>query len=146
MKKHNFFESSWNKKGDFSNDYELKVIGGEKVVIDHATGLMWHQSGSNEQMEWPEAMQWLKDLNIKGYAGHKDWRLPTVEEASSLLESSRNNSDLYIDAVFDTKQESTWTGDSYGVGSAWYVNFSFGNVGSSHISPYDYIRPVRSLR
>ncbi|MCP5007770.1 MAG: hypothetical protein GY941_28110 [Planctomycetes bacterium] len=54
VKKYNFYDRFDNKTGDFDNDYELKVIGGDKVVIDHATGLMWHQSGSNQCINWEE--------------------------------------------------------------------------------------------
>ena len=35
--------------------YDLKETNGDKVVIDHATGLMWHQPGSEEDIEWEEA-------------------------------------------------------------------------------------------
>ncbi|KHE93720.1 MAG: hypothetical protein SCABRO_00521 [Candidatus Scalindua brodae] len=71
------------------HDYVLKEINNEKVVIDHATGLMWHQSGSTQGMNWEKANRWIKRLNTKGYAGHHDWRLPTVEEAASLLEPEK---------------------------------------------------------
>lgn len=106
---------------------------------------MWHQSGSDKYMKWEEAKRWVKDLNQKGYAGYYDWRLPTVEEAASLLESRKNNDDLSIDPVFDKKQFWIWTGDRYGSESAWYVSFNIGNVN------WDYpdgggVRPVRSGR
>jgi S1-C subfamily serine protease len=38
-----------NPRGDFANEYEVKKIRGDKVVLDHATGLMWHQSGSKKK-------------------------------------------------------------------------------------------------
>lgn len=43
--------------------YEDKSVNGDSVVTDHATGLMWHQSGSGKGMVWNEAKQWVKDLN-----------------------------------------------------------------------------------
>ncbi len=61
--------------------YDLKSINADKVVMDHTTGLMWHQSGSEKYMNWKLANNWVEQLNKKGYAGFKDWRLPTVEEA-----------------------------------------------------------------
>ncbi len=105
--------------------YELMSIKGDKVVIDYSTGLMWHQSGSDEHMSWlsenffgleytsrwNKAEQWLKKLNEREYAGYHDWRLPTLEEAVSLLESSKKNGDLHIDPVFSDKQVRIWTGD-----------------------------------
>jgi phage baseplate assembly protein gpV len=82
-------------------------------------------------MEWDEAKEWVEDLNSEeGYAGYQDWRLPTVDETVSLLESSEKNGDLYIDPVFSKKQEWIWTGDKFeyvnfedGSEAAWIVDF-----------------------
>ena len=128
--------------------YDLKSINGDKVVIDHATGLMWHQSGS-DYMKWNKAKEWVRSLNSRGYASYYDWRLPTLEEAASLLESNKRN-DLYIDPIFSKKQEWIWTGDRYGSETAWGVDFYGGDViwrNSSYLGSDDcYVRPVRSVR
>ena len=132
-----------------NHDYNLKTIGGDKVVVDSATGLMWHQSGSDDHVDWDEAKEWVEDLNSEeGYAGYNDWRLPTVDEAVSLLESSEKNGDLYIDPVFSKKQNWIWTGDMFedDSGVAWDVYFYDGYVGRSYISGYCLVRPVRSVR
>ncbi|ODS32124.1 MAG: hypothetical protein SCARUB_02774 [Candidatus Scalindua rubra] len=144
LKKYNFFDSDCNKTGNFPNDYESKKINGDKVVIDHATGLMWHQSSSSVYMSLNEAKQWVRDLNSRGYAEYYDWRLPTVEEAASLLELSKKNGDLHIAPVFDKKQRWIWTGDDISSDIAWGVYFDFGNVNLGHIRTKHYVRPVRS--
>ena len=143
VKKYNFYDKFDNKTGDFVNDYELKVINGDKIVIDHATGLLWHQSGSKECISWEKTMEWIKNLNNTGYAGYSNWRLPTMEEAASLLESSEMNNDLHIDQVFDKRQKWIWTGDSYGSDGKWLVNFSCGCIFWRNIGAR-YIRPVHS--
>ena len=129
------------------HDYSLKAVSGDVVVVDNATGLMWHQSGSDDEMEWDEAKEWVEDLNSEeGYAGYQDWRLPTVDEAVSLLESSEKNGDLYIDPVFSKKQRFIWTGDRYGSWAAWYVNFLLGDVyWRNYFGYYNDVRPVRSV-
>jgi hypothetical protein len=108
---------------------------------------MWHQGGSDDFIGWNEAKDWVRSLNSRGYAGYQDWRLPTLEEAASLLESNKRN-DLYIDPVFSDKQKYIWSGDEYGSEAAWRVSFYFGNVDwyyriNHHIS---LVRPVRSVR
>ena len=123
--------------------YVLKVINGDKVVIDHATGLMWHQPGSDENMEWENAKKWARELNRRGYSGYSDWRLPTVEEAASLLEPGESNG-LYIDPVFSNYQEWIWTGDDYGPEDAWGVYFGGGLVFWVNFASKFYVRPVRS--
>jgi hypothetical protein len=40
-----------------NHDYSLKVIKGDKVVVDNATGLVWHQSGSDDQLFWDDAKE-----------------------------------------------------------------------------------------
>ena len=71
--------------------------------------------------------------------------LPTVEEAVSLLESSKSN-ELFIDPVFSDIQEYFWTGDECGSGYAWCVLFHVGSVGWNRISDsYLPVRPVRSM-
>ncbi len=129
-----------------NHDYNLKTIGGDKVVIDNATGLMWHQSGSGDEMLWNGAKEWVEDLNSEGYAGCQDWRLPTVDEAVSLLESSRINGDLYIDPVFSKKQEWILTGDEVdGSEAAWHVYFTLGCVYWLSLILNGNVRPVRSV-
>ncbi|MFQ5965920.1 MAG: DUF1566 domain-containing protein [Candidatus Scalinduaceae bacterium] len=131
--------------------YENKSINGDSVVMDHATGLMWHQSGSDKYMEWKKAKDWVSDLNNMGYAGYYDWRLPTVEEAASLLESSKKAGDLYIDTVFDIRQIYIWTGDKNDTARyldvAWAVLFNIGGVNWNDLAiSHRYVRPVRLLK
>ena len=150
VNKHNY---GFYGHSTINNDYEEKSVSGDSVIIDHATGLIWHQSGSDKEMDWPEAKQWVKDLNDKGYAGSSDWRLPTVEEAISLMEPDINASKLYIDPVFDAKQTGIWTGDendSAGyLDGAWSVRFSGGYGGGNACWVYDnasnHVRPIRSI-
>ncbi len=33
-----------------NHDYNLKAVSGDVVVVDSATGLMWHQSGSDDDV------------------------------------------------------------------------------------------------
>lgn len=86
------------------HQYEVKSLSGKKVVIDHATKLMWQRSGSPDKMTYEEAKKYPDQLNREQFAGFNDWRLPTLEEAMSLLESAEKNGDLYIDPVFDKTQ------------------------------------------
>ena len=140
-------KKDWGFSGHstINHDYNLKTIGGDKVAVDNATGLMWHQSGSDDQMHWDDAKEWVEDLNSEGYAGYQDWRLPTVDEAASLLEPSKRIG-RYIDLVFDENQSWIWTGDMFdGSVAAWSVLFYFGSVYGGRIYDGSFVRPVRSV-
>jgi hypothetical protein len=139
-----FFDKYWNKAGDFKNKFESKKINQDEVVIDHATGLMWHPSGSLKFMNLKEASDWIIELNAKNYAGYSDWRLPTLEEAASLLENSKQKN-LYIDRAFDRRQWCIWTGDTLSTHLAWVVVFSGRIDWFDRNVRMNYVRPVRSL-
>ncbi len=129
------------------HDYNLKTIKGDKVVVDNATGLMWHQSGSDDEKEEGKAKEWVEDLNSEeGYAGYNDWRLPTVDEAASLLESSEKYVGLSIDPVFSNSQSHVWARDRDGTVVGWRVYFANGNERRNYIysSLRCCVRPVRS--
>ncbi|MFQ5963837.1 MAG: DUF1566 domain-containing protein [Candidatus Scalinduaceae bacterium] len=142
MKRWGFYGHSTIK-----HNYELVEDDGDKVVIDHATGLMWHQSGSKGLLDWDEANEWIKRLNLNNYAGYSDWRLPTLEEAVSLLESSKEKG-RYIDPIFHGRQKYIWTGDEININAAaaWYVNYSKGHANWAHMdgtNGFFFARPVR---
>ncbi|MCP4270291.1 MAG: DUF1566 domain-containing protein [Candidatus Brocadiaceae bacterium] len=133
-----------------NHDYDVNTIEDEKVVIDNATGLMWHQSGSYNNISWKSAKKWVGELNTQAYAGFTDWRLPTLEEAVSLLESSEKHDNQFIDPVFDKTQWSIWTCDSsitdgsLSLDRAWSVNFNHGLIGRNNImADRKKVRPVR---
>jgi serine/threonine-protein kinase len=156
LKRKNFFSRQWdfNKKfcnpnGDFANKYEVKTIRGNKVVLDHATGLTWHQSGSEKYMDYDKAKQWVNELNRRRYAGYSDWRLPTLEEGASLIERSMMNGGQYIGPKFSRKQRILWTSDivtDY-PSRVWIANFVHGGcVHWSDVGGDNFVRPVRSGR
>ena len=133
-----------------SHDYEENIIDNDNIVIDHATGLMWHQSGSFRNISWKSAKRWVIKLNENCYAGFTDWRLPTLEETVSLLEPNAKNSNQFIDSAFDKTQSSVWTCDSnissssLSLDRAWSVNFNYSLVSRMDIMiERKKVRPVR---
>lgn len=140
----NFFDKYWNDSGGFENRFEL-TNKHNNVVIDHATNLIWHQSGSEDFMNVSEAAEWIKILNQNEYAGINTWRLPTLEEALSLLENTKMNKNLYIDPIFDNWQWCILTGDRLTNNQNWLVAFS-GRIDwfDSNVR-VNYVRPVSSM-
>ena len=67
-------------------------------VLDKQTGLTWMRcalgqtwdagtcAGTSARFAWQDT-DWAKDtLNLDGYAGHTDWRIPLVPELASIVE------------------------------------------------------------
>jgi hypothetical protein len=139
-----FFDAYKNKSGKgLPHEYEAIERHGEKLVIDHATGLTWQQSGSKDSMTYADAENYIRELNKKGVAGYNDWRLPTLEEAMSLMEPSEKHGDLYIDPVFDKTQRWIWTADKLRAGVAWVVSFGSGYCRSALVVYSFCVRAVR---
>ncbi len=139
---HNFYDKYKNESGDFENDFVKSSDG--KTVTDRKTGLMWQQSGSDEGMTYKDAQAYVRKLNSRQFAGHSDWRLPTIEELASLMENREMNGDLHIDPVFDKKQRWCWSADKGASGSAWLANFYYGIVGRLFVDGSSHVRAVRS--
>jgi hypothetical protein len=122
-----FYDRFWNPKGaGFTKHFAVekeRFLRKGNVIVDRATGLMWQQAGSPDEMTYAGAEKYVHDLNAQRFAGYSDWRLPTLEEAMSLMEPKENSDGLYIDAKFDAKQRWIWTADKESAGRAWYVPF-----------------------
>lgn len=138
-----FYHSQWNKNGKgIRHQYAAKTINNDKVVIDEATGLMWQQSGSNEFMTYDKVLTYIDQLNRDKFAGFDDWRLPTLEEAMSLMEPEEKDNNLYIDPVFHANQRWILTSDQNRASVAWFVGFAFGLCGFYDVGGI-YVRAVR---
>lgn len=132
LKQYDFYcgEYIWSKEWSnpqgrgLDNDFVLQV-GGE-IIFDRATGLMWQQSGSGEYRTYEKAKAYIAQLKRGNWGGYSDWRLPTLEEAMSLMKSSKLNGDLYIDPKFDKTQRWIWTADKVSASVAWVAYFDDG--------------------
>jgi len=147
--KYDFYDKTYHATGKgIANDFQRKG----QVVYDGATGLTWQQLGSPEEMTFKESHKYIQELRDKKYASFSDWRLPTLEEAMSLMEPTENKDGLYINPIFDSRQPWIWTSDDETVFSkeefpwgTWLVQFQWGSCYPYQFDcPHDfYVRAVR---
>ena len=126
-----------------NNQFEEEKNNDGIVLIDNATNRMWEKSGSDKSMNYDDAKKYIEKLNHEKYAGHNDWRLPTLKEAITLLEQEGDSVKLFIDPEFDKQQEMIWTSDKTNASRAWVVYFSYGHCYSNNFNYRAYIRAVR---
>lgn len=76
-------------------------------------------------MDFERALVYIDSLNVARYAGYSNWRLPTLEEAMSLMEPAKVSATekLFIKSIFDETQVWIWTSDKYSASAAWFVSF-----------------------
>jgi serine/threonine protein kinase len=146
IEKNNFFDRIWNRYGRFDNQFEKTRVKNLTVVIDHATGLMWHRSGSSKELKHEMVDVWISSVNRQRYGGFNDWRLPTLEEAATLLAPAEREGSLYICNLFSPLQKSIWTRNRYGGNGAWVVRFDEGYLLGCPYDLENFVRPVRSIQ
>lgn len=118
---------------------------GDGTVTDLNTGLIWQQGDdqNNQYPIWQQAVDYCAGLDL---ANHSDWRLPTVEELTSLTSIGR----LYpsIDTqYFPQCRSSVYWSSSTVVDrpyDAWGVDFWNGLVCADYKCDRYYVRCVRS--
>lgn len=141
-----FFDSILNQSAKgIQHQYRSVTREGKNLVVDDVTGLTWQQSGSPNSMTYAEVEQYIRDLNNQRFGGYSDWRLPTLEEAMSLVEPTKKSNYLYIDPAFDNMQEWIWTADKKSAYVAWGVYFAIGYCNGNGVYGYNgHVLAVRS--
>ncbi len=125
IKQYNFTDHERNPEGEFSNF--LVDNGDSLTVTDKVTGLMWQRSGldimSNRMMR-----KAIEKLNKDEFAGHSDWRMPTLAEAMSLMERQVNAKDQYLHPAFSADQPFILVDATRRPGGQWFVDFKHGRA------------------
>ena len=100
------------------------VNGVNDTVLDISTGLCWQKDmWSSGMRTWANAVTYCNSLSS---GGQTDWRLPTKEELTTLLDLSRvNPSIIGGNTIFQWPQAYYWSISAYGpnggLGYAWIV-------------------------
>ena len=123
--------------GNFKNN-------GDGTVTDLATGLMWQRQDDDNTREWTAAVSYCQGLDL---GGKTDWRLPTIKELQSIVDTSVNEPGPTIDsgAFPGTSSSDYWSATNYGGDSsfAWDIEFSNGRLALDLKGLSLYVRCVR---
>lgn len=121
LRQHDFYERHWNETAPgFANRFNT---AGDGLVLDFGSLLMWQRGGSARPLSFEQAQDYIGQLNRDNFGGYQDWRLPTLEEAMSLVEREMLNQDLNIAEIFDPRQRAIWTVDDESAARKWSVSF-----------------------
>ncbi len=123
----------------------FELVMGDDAVLDKETGLVWARNANlyNGTRAWQQAINYCRNLSI---ADRKGWRLPTVEELASLVDSSQTNPSLPDGHTFTNVQPNYyWSSTTYEGNStyAWGVYMDNGFVLTSNKTYHYYVWPVR---
>ena len=100
------------------------------TVTDPETGLVWQKGDSFHELKkglnWYDALEYTAQKNAQQFAGHGDWRLPTLKELNQLWTASgklksKDDETLGLPSGFEGGGSYyIWTGDERGLDNAWY--------------------------
>jgi len=124
-----------------SSRFECVLDGG--AVLDKETGLVWEQFPVTLTYSWASACSHCYRREVDRRTG---WRLPTIEELASLVDTTQSNPALPEGHPFENVQSSYyWSSSTYADNPdfAWFVYFLHGNVDGS---VKDVSRPVWCVR
>jgi hypothetical protein len=140
-------QQSWDKKITGSARFKL-VLDGE-AVLDRETGLFWQRATDNDTKKWTDTVEddactYCYKLEVGGRLG---WRLPTIEELATLVDTSNLSPALPAGHLFTNFKSSYYWSSSthaYHPDHAWYVYFGNGYVYYNTKTDQYYVRCVRS--
>lgn len=123
------------------------------MVKDNVTGLIWEVKSEggkiqnkNNVYNWNDAQSvFITQLNELNFGGYSDWRLPTVKELASIVNSGRSDPSINTDYFPNTMSSRYWSSTVYiyNSDSSWYVDFDEGGVWYYNKSNSYYVRAVR---
>ncbi len=144
--------------GEQSVDLKKRFMdNGDGTVTDQETKLMWKQSDSfqdtSKWVNWYKALEYIKDLGVKEFAGHLDWRMPTLEEAESLYDEDHaildmDRMEVFISPVFSPGGGFTsWTANELPHATAAIYYYRYGHANANHKEDItkDSVRAVRDI-
>lgn len=133
------------------------------TVSDTTHGLMWKKcsegqswrqagnscDGNAAGLSWDDALNQVEILNAdQGFAGFKDWRLPTIKELATLVAYDRP-SPIDLNVFPATPSLWYWSGTPFQrqATRAWFVAFGSGDISIERIDNQSlHVRLVRTQR
>ena len=118
------------------------------VVTDSFTRLQWQDDYSDNEEEiksapWIETFAYCENLTL---AGQNDWRLPNINELSSIIDFTRKSPALNPIFEYIVPHGFYWSSTTIAgySGNVWIVYFSNGRQGNYYKSDSLYVRCVRA--
>jgi len=117
------------------------IDNGDGTVTDIETKLIWQQGPAGE-MNWNGAMSYCSGLSLAGY---KDWRLPTLDELKTLVDSTQTPPMINHMFFPGTVSSFYWSSTTYAYSTnyAWGVYFNYGYDNNNNKLNSSYVRAVR---
>lgn len=141
-----------------------RLVMQEKTAIDTETGVIWMKNANlaNRPLPWradENVYAFIQNLNKSTFGGYADWRVPTRDEMTSLLDYAKKTGKYKIEKLEtwpyqvlrnlgfqDVKDYGYWTSTRESNSEMYIADFASGKVAvKPEDQPY-YLWPVRGGR
>ncbi len=95
---------------------------GDLVALEKNSGLLWQRRGSGFTLDWQQAKEYVQHLNSINWQGRNSWRLPSLEEALTILNPPLHGVPCSGWPLFDSTVHWLWTSDHCTKKQAWMVD------------------------
>ena len=133
------------------------TINNDGTVSDTKTGLTWKKCsegqsgvdcriGTATTYTWQGALQQAQSVNNNGgFAGYKNWRLPSIKELSSIVEEQCIEPSINLAVFPESPSYWYWSSSPFAVSSsfAWFVYFDYGYSDYLSKGDFNFVRLVR---
>jgi hypothetical protein len=125
IKDRNFYDVRLNPQGNPANALVDTEDG--LTVLDQRTGLLWQRVGIDLcSIRTMKAR--IEELNTAEFAGFHDWRMPSPEEAMSLMEPLANAKGIHLHPCFSKEQPFIFTNARRNPTGYWFVDYAQGKT------------------
>lgn len=100
---------------------DFEVVG-PLVAFEKNSRLYWQRRGSGFTLDWQQAKEYVQYLNAINWQGRSSWRLPTLEEALTILNPPLHGVSCSSWPLFDSSVHWLWTSDHCTKKQAWMVD------------------------
>jgi hypothetical protein len=139
----NQISPTWNQTID--NPRRFQLVLGNQGVMDKETGLVWQKNLDTTSRNWYDSQVYCNTLNLGSRMG---WRVPTLQELTSLVDQTQTNPPLPSGHPFANVQNTFYwvaTTKAIDTSAAWLVSMHDGDLSSQYksVNYYHYVWCVR---
>jgi serine/threonine-protein kinase len=123
------YDQSKKEQAEREQQAQDKTTQEDKSAVwtDPATGLMWEKKDNGSDVNWQQATDYCRNLQL---AGHSDWRLPVIGELQDIYDRNANAGGWHVKGNLQLSGYQWSSSQGNASGEAWYLFFSDGERGS----------------
>ncbi len=121
-------DGDYQKGWAIGERFVIKTIGGDEIVFDRATGLMWPRDHNQVGGNNGTLNRWGASLNVCNgitFAGYDDWRLPNIIEIFSIGDFNKAVGPTCFDPFVNMKSGYYWSSTTNAQATDYAHVFSF---------------------